>query len=54
MKNRPSRWRPQSTNQKLRMALMLAVAMENKDVDGMRDLPKAEMKRIAVRLIGEQ
>lgn len=33
---------------------MMAVATENKDVDGMRDLPKVEMKRIAVRLIGEE
>lgn len=54
MKNRPSSWRLQSTNQKLRMALRRAVATENKDVDGMGDLPKVEMKRIAVGFIGEE
>lgn len=30
------------------------MATENKDVDGMGDLPKVEMKRIAVGFIGEE
>lgn len=43
-----------SINRKMSMTLMTGMAMENKEIDGLRDISKVEMKRIAVRLKGEE
>lgn len=41
---RPINWLLQSSNQKMKMSLMMVLAMENKDADGLRDILKVEMK----------
>lgn len=41
---RPINWLLQSSNQKMKMSLMMVLATENKDADGLRDILKVEMK----------